>query len=294
MGRGKTFLMDLFHEQLPVPKRRVHFHRFMLEVHARIRELGEREDPLAEVAAGYAAAIRVLCLDEFFVSDIGDAMILGRLLQQLFERGVVLVTTSNTAPQNLYRDGLQRARFVPAIALIERHCQVLHLQSPHDYRLRSLTQAPIYRHPLGEASQAALEACYLRLTADAVRDSEPLIVNGRAIPTVDSSEGVAWFEFAALCEGPRAAADYIEIARDFHTVLLGDVPGFDRRNEDAALRFVHLVDELYDRNVNLILSAAAPPTQLYRGEKHAQAFERTASRLIEMQSEAYLAREHKA
>jgi cell division protein ZapE len=295
VGRGKTFLMDLFYEQLPLAeKRRVHFHRFMLEVHAHIRELGEREDPLAEVAAGYAASLRVLCLDEFFVADIGDAMILARLLQQLFERGVVLVTTSNTAPPNLYRDGLQRARFVPAIALLERHCQVLHLQSPHDYRLRNLTQAPTYHHPLGLAAERALEACYVRLTADTVRDGEPLLVNGRAIPTVDSSEGVAWFEFAALCEGPRAAADYIEIARDFHTVLLANVPGFTRDNEDAALRFVHLIDELYDRNVNLILSAAAPPADLYRGEKHAHAFERTASRLIEMQSEAFLAREHKA
>ena len=295
VGRGKTFLLDLFHEHLPLAeKRRVHFHRFMLEVHARIRELGEREDPLAEVAAGYAASLRVLCLDEFFVSDIGDAMILGRLLQQLFERGVVLVTTSNTAPQNLYRDGLQRARFLPAIGLIERHCQVLHLQSPTDYRLRSLTQAPTYHQPLGAGADAALEECYVRLTADSVRDGEPLAINGRTIDTVDSSEGVAWFEFAALCEGPRAAADYIEIARDFHTVLVANVPGFDKRNEDAALRFVHLVDELYDRNVNLILSAAALPTGLYRGDRHAHAFERTASRLIEMQSEAFLAREHKA
>lgn len=295
VGRGKTFLMDLFYEHLPgADKRRVHFHRFMLEVHARIRELGEREDPLAEVAAGYAARIRVLCLDEFFVSDIGDAMILGRLLQQLFERGVVLVTTSNTAPQNLYRDGLQRVRFVPAIALIERHCKVLHLQSPHDYRLRSLQQAPTYQQPLDATAAAALEACYVRLTADTRRDGEPLDVNGRTIETVDRSEGVAWFEFAALCEGPRAAADYIEIARDFHTVLLANVPGFDWRNEDAALRFVHLIDELYDRNVNLILSAAAAPTQLYRGDRHAHAFERTVSRLIEMQSEAFLAREHKA
>jgi len=287
--------MDLFHESLPgSDKRRVHFHRFMLEVHARIRELGEREDPLAEVAAGYAASLRVLCLDEFFVSDIGDAMILGRLLQQLFERGVVLVTTSNTAPPNLYRDGLQRARFVPAIALLERHCVVLQLQSPHDYRLRSLTQAPTWHQPLGAPAERALEACYARLTADTVRDGEPLQVNGRTIPTVDASEGVAWFEFAALCEGPRAAADYIEIARDFHTVLLANVPEFDRLREDAALRFVHLIDELYDRNVNLVASAAAAPAALYRGQRHAQAFERTASRLIEMQSEAYLAREHKA
>jgi cell division protein ZapE len=294
VGRGKTFLVDLFYEHLPLAqKRRVHFHRFMGEVHARIRELGERSDPLVEVAAGYAADLRLLCLDEFFVADIGDAMILARLLEQLFARGVVLVTTSNTEPANLYRDGLQRARFLPAIALLQRHCVVHHLVSPTDYRLRSLTQAPTYLQPLGPAAEQALEAAYVRLTADTVRDGEPLLINERVIATVDSSDGVAWFAFAALCEGPRAVADYIEIARDFHTVLLAGVPQFERGQEDAALRFVHLVDELYDRNVNLILSAAAPPTALYRGQRHAFAFERTASRLIEMQSEAYLAREHR-
>jgi cell division protein ZapE len=294
VGRGKTFLVDLFYEHLPLnEKRRVHFHRFMGEVHARIRDLGQRSDPLAEVAAGYAERLRLLCLDEFFVSDIGDAMILGRLLQQLFERGVVLVTTSNTEPANLYRDGLQRARFLPAIALLQRHCVVRRLQSPTDYRLRSLIQAPTYLHPLDADAAAGLEACYERLTADTVRDGEPLRINERLIETVDSSEGVAWFEFGALCDGPRAVADYIEIARDFHTVLLANVPAFGRDNDDAALRFVHLVDEFYDRNVNLIVSAAAPPLQLYRGDRHAFAFERTASRLIEMQSEAYLARAHR-
>jgi cell division protein ZapE len=294
VGRGKTFLVDLFYEHLPLEqKRRVHFHRFMGEVHARIRDLGQRSDPLAEVAAGYAASLRLLCLDEFFVSDIGDAMILGRLLEHLFARGVVLVTTSNTEPAQLYRDGLQRARFLPAIALLQRHCVVQHLVSPHDYRLRSLTQAPTYHQPLGAAAEAALEACYLRLTADTLRDGEPLRINDRVIATIDSAEGVAWFAFAALCEGPRAVPDYIEIARDFHTVLLADVPVFDRGSEDAALRFVHLVDEFYDRNVNLILSAAAGPVELYRGERHRFAFERTASRLIEMQSQDYLAREHR-
>jgi cell division protein ZapE len=294
VGRGKTFLVDLFYEHLPLSqKRRVHFHRFMGEVHARIRDLGERSDPLAEVAAGYAASLRVLCLDEFFVSDIGDAMILHRLLEHLFARGVVLVTTSNTEPANLYRDGLQRARFLPAIALLQRHCVVMHLQSPNDYRLRSLTQAPTYHHPLDAVAEAAIEACYVRLTADTARDGVPLRINEREIETVDSAEGVAWFEFAALCEGPRSVADYIEIARDFHSVVLANVPQFDRGREDAALRFVHLVDEFYDRNVNLILSAAAAPQALYRGERHAFAFERTVSRLIEMQSQDYLGREHR-
>jgi cell division protein ZapE len=294
VGRGKTFLVDLFFEQLPLDaKRRVHFHRFMQEVHARIRDLGQRSDPLEEIAAGYAAQIRVLCLDEFFVADIGDAMLLGRLLDALFARGVVLVTTSNTPPENLYPDGLQRARFLPAIALLQRACAVRKIESATDYRLRSLTQAPTFHHPLGPQADAQIEACYVRLTADTIRDGEPLLINGRSIATVDSAEGVAWFEFEALCDGPRAVADYIEVARAFHTVLLADVPRFDPLNEDAALRFVHLVDELYDRNVNLIVTAAALPTELYRGKRHAAAFARTESRLIEMQSEAYLAREHR-
>jgi cell division protein ZapE len=294
VGRGKTFLVDLFFEHLPLAgKRRIHFHRFMGEVHARLRELGQRPDPLLDVAAAYAADLRVLCLDEFFVSDIGDAMIIGRLLEALFARGVTLVTTSNTVPANLYRDGLQRARFLPAIALIERHCVVHRMASETDYRLRTLTQAPVYHQPLGSAADRALQDFYERLTADTFRDGEPLMVNERPIPAIDYCDGVAWFEFSALCEGPRSVADYIEIARDFHTVLLAHVPQFGGNDENAARRFVNLVDEFYDRNVNLILSAAAPLLELYRGEKLVHEFQRTGSRLIEMQSEAYLAREHR-
>ena len=298
VGRGKTLLMDLFHEQLhaqlpALPSRRVHFHRFMGEVHAQLRALGERSDPLDLVAAAVADEARVLCLDEFFVADIGDAMLLARLLEGLFARGVTLVTTSNTPPPELYRDGLQRARFLPAIALLEQHCVVHRLEGALDYRLRSLRQAPVYHHPLGAAADAALAAVYARLAADAAHDPGPLEINGRTIPTVQSSDGVAWFAFAALCEGPRAVADYIEIARDFHTVLLQGVPRFDARSDDAARRFMHLVDELYDRNVNLVLSAAAAPGALYAGERLRDAFERSASRLIEMQSEQYLARPHR-
>jgi cell division protein ZapE len=294
VGRGKTFLLDLFFEQVPVSaKRRVHFHRFMGEVHARRTALGERADPLAEVAAAYAAELRVLCLDEFFVSDIGDAMILGRLLDRLFAHGVVLVTTSNTEPRQLYRDGLQRASFLPAIALLERHCVVHHMASPNDYRLRALTQAPVYHAPLGATADAALRDVFDRLTVDAPVDQEPLIINDRVIPTVASADGVVWFDFGALCEGPRSVADYIEIARDFHTVLLSGVPQLDALRENAARRFVNLVDEFYDRNVNLIIAAAAPITALYTGERLRAEFERTESRLIEMQSEAYLARAHR-
>jgi len=298
VGRGKTLLVDLFFEQLrahlpSLCSRRVHFHRFMGEVHAQLRALGERSDPLDQVAAAVAAEARVLCLDEFFVTDIGDAMLLARLLEGLFARGVVLVTTSNTEPAQLYRDGLQRARFLPAIALLQRHCVVHRLEGALDYRLRSLRQSPVYQQPLGSAADAALAAVFARLAAERAPEDGALDINGRSIATVQRSDGIAWFTFAALCEGPRAVADYIEIARDFHTVLLQDVPRFDARSDDAARRFVHLVDELYDRNVNLVLSAAAPPHALYAGERLRGAFERTASRLVEMQSEQYLARPHR-
>ena len=294
VGRGKTLLMDLFYEQVPgVAKRRVHFHRFMGEVHARLRTFAHRSDPLALVATELAADCRLLCLDEFVVTDIGDAMILARLLEVLFAQGVVLVTTSNTVPAGLYREGLQRARFLPAIALIERHCVVHRLASPTDWRLRALEQAPVYHLADGEAARRLLPAIWDRLAQGADPIAGEIAVNARAIPAIACHEGIAWFVFEALCEGPRAVADYIELARDFHTLLLEGIPRFDGRNDDPARRFVHLVDELYDRNVNLIASAAAEPTALYAGERLRLEFQRTASRLIEMQSHAYLARPHR-
>ncbi|PIQ36636.1 MAG: cell division protein ZapE [Lysobacterales bacterium CG17_big_fil_post_rev_8_21_14_2_50_64_11] len=294
VGRGKTFLADLvFESAAGVRKRRQHFHHFMAEVHTRLNHLPEQPDPLARVAADIADAARLLVLDEFVVSDIGDAMILSRLLEHLFARGVTLVTTANSAPKNLYRDGLQRARFAPAIALIERHCHVHELVSVADYRLRQLTQAPVYLSPLDANAEHTLHSCFAMLSANTAREARPLTVAGRALPVRAMAKGVVWFEFAVLCDGPRAVADYIEIARSFHTVLLANVPQFDSRHDDAACRFVHLIDEFYDRHVNLILSAAAGPLQLYRGERLAAAFERTSSRLIEMQSADYLAREHR-
>lgn len=295
VGRGKTFLNDLLFDQLgELPRRRWHFHRFMVEVHARIQALpDDTADTVAVVADALADELRLLVLDEFIVSDIADAMILGRLLERLFARGVALVTTSNTEPKNLYRDGLQRARFLPAIALLEKHCVVHFLDSPQDYRLRQLTRAETYLTPLGEAADRGLAEHFERLAADCPREDGPLVVNGRPIVARALAEGIAWFDFAALCEGPRAAADYIEVARDFHTVLVSNVPVMDAMADNAARRFVHLVDELYDRNVNLLLSAAAEPLWLYAGEKLRQEFERTASRLVEMRSAEYLAREHR-
>ena len=294
VGRGKTFLVDICYEHLPIrAKRRIHFHRFMGEVHARLAELGEISDPLDRVAEEWADDLRLLCLDEFFVTDIGDAMILSRLLHGLFARGVCLLTTSNIAPDGLYRDGLQRARFLPAIELLQQHCEVIHLDSPTDYRLRTLRQAPVYLYPADGDAETALRGHYQRLTADYCHEGgESLQINGRAIPVRDHDEGVAWFDFAALCDGPRAVADYIEIARDLHTVLVSNVPVFEASDDDRFRRFVHLVDELYDRHVNLIASATAAPAALYRGTRLQLESERCSSRLIEMQSRDYLASEH--
>lgn len=274
-------------------KHRTHFHRFMREVHAQLRAHAGERDPLAAVAADWGRRLRVLVLDEFFVSDIGDAMLLARLLEGLFAQGTVLVTSSNTPPQALYQGGLQRARFLPAIELIERHCHVLELDSDTDYRLRALTRSPVYRAPLDDASDDWLRARWEELTAGVPREAGPLSIDGRDIPVRALAEGQAWFDFADLCEGPRAAADYIEIARERHTVLLGGIPRFDGGNDDPARRFVHLVDEFYDRHVNLVCTADAAPQDLYAGERLAAAFERTASRLVEMQSAEYLALEHR-
>jgi cell division protein ZapE len=293
VGRGKTWLADLFLDSLAdVPKRRIHFHRFMQDVHAQLHDLEGHRDPLAIVAQRIATEARVLLLDEFVVGDIGDAMILGNLLDALFARGVVLATTSNSAPRDLYRDGLQRARFLPAIALIERHCEVVELASPTDWRLRVLKQAPLYFTPPDAAAEQALAAIFSRVAEGAVRTDEVLAIAGRSIPFRREADGVAWFDFSALCEGPRGVADYIEIARSYHSVLVSGVPQFMPYGDDAARRFIELVDEFYDRGVNLILSAAVPIIDLYDGERLRAAFARTESRLIEMQSEDYLAREH--
>ena len=294
VGRGKTFLIDLFFDGLPLAhKRRTHFHRFMREVHAQLRAHAGESDPLVTIARAWRKDLRVLVLDEFFVSDIGDAMLLARLLERLFAEGVVLVTSSNAAPADLYPHGLQRERFLPAIAQIQQHCHVLCLDSPRDYRLRALTRSPVYRAPLDAGADAWLRERWDELTAGTPHEDGPLQIEGRTIPVRELAEGHAWFDFAGLCEGPRAVSDYIEIATEYHTVLLGGIPRFDRDNEDAARRFINAVDEFYDRQVNLVCTAAAAPPELYAGQKHAAAFERTTSRLIEMRSAEYLALPHR-
>ncbi len=294
VGRGKTFLMDLFVSSLaPGLALRRHFHRFMLEVHAMLRELGERQNPLDEVAERLAAKCRVLCLDEFLVSDIGDAMILAGLLDGLFARGVTLVTTSNTPPQGLYKDGLQRARFLPAIAAIEKHCVVHEMISPRDWRLRALSQASVYLVPPGAEAERSLAKIFVAQAQGHVLEGGTMDLSGREVAVRKRAENIVWFDFPALCEGPRAVADYIELAKAYPAVILSNVPQFTVYSENEAKRFVLLVDEFYDRQVKLVISAAAPITELYDGAKVRAEFGRTESRLIEMQSEDYLGRDHK-
>ncbi len=295
VGRGKTFLMDLFFETLALErKERVHFHRIMDDVHARMNALGDVSDPLDSVAADIARRARVLCFDEFFVSDIADAMILGRLLGGLFSRGTTLVATSNVAPADLYRDGLQRAQFLPAIELLEAHTEVVELEGDTDYRLRLLEAAGTYLVPDDDAARRRLDRLFCETAFTHVEDRRQLLINGRNIEARRCSKGIAWFDFEAVCAGPRSQSDYIELARWYPTVIVSGVPRFDPTRDNEARRFIALVDEFYDRRVKLILSAAAEPDALYSGEKLAFEFERTASRLMEMQTSEYLARPHLA
>ena len=294
VGRGKTWIMDLFFDSVPLEsKRRSHFHRFMQSVHEGLRRHRDEVDPLAAVASDIAARARLVCLDELFVSDITDAMLLGGLFTRLIEQGVTLVFTSNVPPSGLYKNGLQRQRFLPAIALIEQHCEIVSVDGGTDYRLRQLTRAPIYRQEAPDESRVALSRIFEDLADGEGSTGGTLDIEGRPIPVVRTSENVVWFEFRALCDGPRSQDDYVSIAREFQSVVLSDVPVFTSESEDAARRFIALVDEFYDRRVKLVMSAAAAPTELYRGERLRFEFERTASRLIEMQSERYLASEHR-
>ena len=293
VGRGKTFLMDLFFTTLATEqKRRTHFHRMMSNVHRQLKELRDVEDPLDRVAAAIAANVRVLCFDEFFVKDIADAMILARLLDGLFRRGVTLVATSNTPPAELYRDGLQRERFLPAIRQLETHTELVELNSGPDYRLRVLEQAGTYLSARDPDAEQRLTDYFCRIAPGAFEIGRVLDILGRPIPTVREAKGVAWFEFDELCDGPRSQEDYIEIARCYQTVIVSDVPMLDRNREDPARRFIALVDEFYDRRVKLIVSAHVTLDALYQGERLSFEFERCKSRLVEMQSQEYLHSAH--
>ncbi len=294
VGRGKTWLMELFFQSLPFERRqRSHFHRFMQQVHAGLKRHAKKTDPLAPVAADIAQKCRVLCLDELFISDITDAMLLGSLFQRLTANGVTLVFTSNVPPQGLYRNGLQRQRFLPAIAHLEQQLDVVAVDGGFDYRLRQLTKARIYLDSADAATPAALRIIYDDLADDEADDgTRQITVLGRKIPIVRESDNVIWFEFAAICGGPRGQTDYIEIAREYQSVLVADIPMLTAADDNDARRCIALVDEFYDRGVKLIVSAAAPPAALYRGERLKFEFERAASRLVEMQTKRYLARPH--
>ena len=293
VGRGKTFLMDLFFETLAIDaKKRIHFHRMMHDVHHRLNLLDDVEDPLDKVAADIASEIRVLCFDEFFVSDIGDAMILARLLKGLFDRGVTLVTTSNSPPDDLYKNGLQRSRFLPAIELLNEFTEVVKMDGGIDYRLRLLQRAGTYLTPDDQVANERLAHLFDDSASTRIDADHQMEINGREIRARRCAKGIAWFDFDDICDGPRSQADYIEIARWYPQVIVSGVPCFDAKREDEARRFIALVDEFYDRRVKLIVSAASDATDLYSGNMLEFEFERTVSRLIEMQSSEYLASPH--
>ena len=294
VGRGKTYLMDTFFESLPFDKKmRLHFHRFMRRVHQEIRTLKDQDNPLDIVADRLASEAHVLCFDEFFVSDIADAMILGNLMEKLFARGVSLVATSNIVPDRLYENGLQRERFLPAIATLKANVEVLNVDGGTDYRLRTLEQAELYHWPLDAEADATLASSFAALSPVPGRKNVELEVEGRTIHARQVADDVAWFDFAALCDGPRSQNDYIELAREYHTVLISNIPALHKGIDDQVRRFINLVDEFYDRNVNLVLSADKPLEALYSGGRLTFEFQRTQSRLLEMQSHEYLAREHR-
>jgi cell division protein ZapE len=284
--------MDLFFESLPFEeKQRIHFHRFMARIHDELRNREAERDPLADIAREWAEHCRVLCFDEFYVSDIADAMLLAGILETLFEYGVTLVATSNVAPDDLYSGGLQRARFLPAIELIKQHTVVHHVADGEDHRLRLLERSSIYHYPLDDLAERAMHDNFQRMCGE----SEPIAilkVNQRILTARARRDDTIWFDFGELCRKPRSTLDYIQIAKAFTTVLLSNVAVMNDHTSDVARRFINLVDEFYDRNVKLLISAETPIEELYQGTRLSFEFERTRSRLIEMQSKEYLARPH--
>jgi cell division protein ZapE len=294
VGRGKSFLMDAFYLAVPIRRKtRVHFHAFMRDVHEELKTLKREEDPLSAVAARLARRHRLVCFDEFHVSDVADAMILGRLLTRLFDLGVVFVMTSNYRPDDLYPDGLQRQNLLPTIALLKRSLDIVEVDGGTDYRLRELETEQCYYTPLTEAVEAALATRFERLRAGA--EEEPrLIIGSRTVWARKRAGSLVWFDFETLCEGPRSQLDYLELARRFAVVFLSGVPRMTPEMGDAARRFAWLVDVFYDHRVKLLLSAAVPAEELYREGPNSQEFPRTASRLIEMRTREYMALPHQA
>jgi len=293
VGRGKTYLMDSFYEALPIKeKKRLHFHRFMYWVHHELKKLDGESNPLKIIAKMFARETKVLCFDEFFVSDIADAMILAGLLEEMFSLGISLVATSNIIPDRLYWNGLQRTRFLPAIELIKQHSQIINVDGGIDYRLRTLEQAEIYHSPLDEGADENMRFSFSHLAVGECEKNTVIGINEREITVKAVAEGTVWFDFSAVCATPRSAADYIELSRLYHSVMLSNVPQMDDAINDQSRRFISLVDEFYERNVKLIISAEVPLDNLYQGKSLAFEFKRTESRLQEMGSFDYLAKEH--
>ena len=291
VGRGKTMLMDLFFETVTfAPKRRLHFHEFMAETHDLINESRHsvEGDPIPYVAASIARKAQLLCFDELHVTDIADAMIIGRLFKKLFEADVVVVATSNMLPQDLYKDGLQRSSFLEAIGLIEQQMQVIELTSAKDYRLDKLSGQSLYFTPIDANSRQSLRAAFQRLTGSVSGKPTMLEIKGRQLRIAEAAAGVAFVTFADLCEQPLGALDYLAIANNFHTVIMDGIPVLRPEQRNAARRFINLIDTLYDGRVCLIAAAAAEPNQLYAAGDGAFLFERTASRLTEMRTDGYL------
>ena len=296
VGRGKTYLVDTFYDALPIKRKmRTHFHRFMQRVHQDLTQLSGEKNPLKIVADRISSEAVVICFDEFFVSDIGDAMILGSLMEELFGRGVTLVATSNIVPDGLYKDGLQRARFMPAIRLLNEVTEVVNVDSGVDYRLRTLEQAELYHFPLDSGANESLQRSFDSLIADDrhIETNTSIEILGRNIPARAVCDDIAWFDFKALCDGPRSQNDYIEMGKLFHAVIISDVPVMGLKNDDLARRFINLIDEFYDRGVKVIMSAEAAIPDIYGKGKLEFEFQRTTSRMLEMQSHDYLVREHR-
>ncbi|MBU2893629.1 AFG1 family ATPase [Colwellia sp. D2M02] len=293
VGRGKTYLVDTFFDCLPFQnKMRVHFHRFMHRVHQELKGLSGQSDPLKIIAKKFSKETRIICFDEFFVSDITDAMILGGLFEELFAHNVILVATSNIVPDELYRNGLQRERFLPAIRLINEHTEVVNVDSGVDYRLRTLEQAEIYHYPLDDKATKNLQHYFKQLSSENATVGQSMEINNRELETVMLSDGIAYFDFAVLCESARSQGDYMEISQLCHTVLLANVKQMGVDSDDSTRRFIALVDEFYERHVKLIISAEVALEALYSGGRLAFEFKRCLSRLQEMQSHDYLASEH--
>ena len=293
-GRGKTWLMNLFYEELPIKeKKRVHFHHFMLDIHEYLSTLKKQKNPLQHIAKEIAQKHKVLCIDEFIVTNITDAMILNELLHAMFKHQVCLVATSNRVPEDLYLNGLQRERFLPAIELIKTHTEVFHLDAGVDHRTSLLELADVYYYPIETTTDQQIKQRMQELAITPIVENKIITILKREIKTSYCSDEIAWFDFENICTAPRASQDYIELAQQFNTIIISNIPVLDEYSDDKARRFIYLIDELYDRNVKLIASAMADPKELYQGKMLEFAFQRTTSRLIEMRSHQYLSQSYR-